>query len=56
MEGDTFIPLFPLDQIMSAEFLKNFQTFLEVQIDINRIILTPSPAPLTLIKVAPREL
>ena len=44
-EGDIFIPLFLLDQILSADFFsKNFQTFLEVKIYINRVILTPCPA------------
>ena len=45
-EGDTFISLSFLDQIFSAEFnsklfIKKFQTFLEVEIDINQVNLTP---------------
>ena len=38
--GDTFIQLSFLDQI----FFKNFQTFLEVKIDIKWVILPPWPA------------
>ena len=37
---DIFIPLSLSDQI----FFKNFQTFLEVKIDTNWVILTPCPA------------
>ena len=33
MRGDTMISLSFLDQILSAEFIKSFQTFLEVKID-----------------------
>ena len=36
--GDTFIPLFLLDQILSADFF--FKLFLEVKIDIDRVIMT----------------
>ena len=40
-----FIPLSLLDQILSADFFfKNFQTLLEVKIEINQVILTPCPA------------
>ena len=43
-EGDTFIPIFFLDRILSADFFfKNSQTFLEVKIDINRVIFTIYP-------------
>ena len=41
---DIFILLNLLDQILSADFSFNFQTFLEVKIDINRVILTPCQA------------
>ena len=38
MSEGTFHPLSFLEKIFSAEFfIKNFQTFLEVKIDINRI-------------------
>ena len=44
-EEDIFISLFLLDQILSADFFfKIFQTFLEVKIYINWVILTPCPA------------
>ena len=39
--GDNFISLSFLDQILSPDFLSNFQTFFEVKIDINRVNLTP---------------
>ena len=39
--GDDFISLYFCDQIWSAE---NFQTFLEVKIDINWVNLAPSQA------------
>ena len=46
-QGTSPPPLSFLDRILSAEFLsKNFQTFLEVKIDINRVNLTPCQAML----------
>ena len=41
MREGTFIPLYFLDWILSAEFLLKFPNFLEVKIDINRVNLTP---------------
>ena len=45
MRQGTFHPLSSLDQILPAEFfIKDFQTFLELRIDINRVNLTPCQA------------
>ena len=43
-EGDTFISLFFFALFCQLIFFKNFQTILEVIIDINQVILTPCPA------------
>ena len=44
--GDTFIPWLVLfgSNFVSRIFIKNFQAFSNVKIDINRVILTPCPA------------
>ena len=45
MRQGTFHPFSFLDHIFSADFfIKNFQTFLEVKIDTNRVNLTPCQA------------
>ena len=41
-EEGTFTLMFLFDQILSADFFfKDFQTLLEVKIEINQVILTP---------------
>jgi hypothetical protein len=45
MRGNNFISLFVLEHILRADFLsKNFQTFLEMKIDINWVSLTTCQA------------
>ena len=51
--GSTFITFSFLNLILSAEFfIKNFQTFWEVKIDINRVNLTLFESYKTCSKVA----
>ena len=54
MRGDTFISLFVLDQILSADFLQQkCQIVLEVDFDINRVSLKSCQAhKISLIKYA----
>ena len=42
--GHFYLNVFVRSDFVSWFFFKNFQTFLEVKIEINRVILTPCPA------------